>query len=29
MLDQLIAAGFHLDPQRHVYSEALRHVGET
>jgi uncharacterized protein len=29
LLDQLIAAGFHLDPQGRVYSEALRHVGET
>ena len=28
LLDQLIAAGFHLDPQGHVYSEALRRVGE-
>jgi uncharacterized protein len=28
LLDQLIVAGFHLDPQGHVYSEALRCVGE-
>ena len=28
LLDQLISAGFHLDPQGHVYSEALRRVGE-
>jgi uncharacterized protein len=28
LLDQLIAAGFHLDPQGHVYREALQHVGE-
>jgi len=28
LLDQLIAAGFHLDPQGHVYSEALERVGE-
>ena len=28
LLDQLIAAGFHLDPQGHVYREALRRVGE-
>ena len=27
-LDQLIAAGFHLDPQGHVYREALQRVGE-
>jgi predicted nucleic acid-binding protein len=29
LLDQLIAAGFHLDPQGHVYREALQHVGEN
>jgi hypothetical protein len=28
LLDQLIAAGFHLDPQGHVYREALERVGE-
>ena len=28
LLDQLIAAGFHLDPQGHVYREALQRVGE-
>jgi uncharacterized protein len=28
-LDQLIAAGFHLDPQGEVYREALRRVGEN
>jgi predicted nucleic acid-binding protein len=28
LLDQLIAAGFHLDPQDHVYREALARVGE-
>jgi hypothetical protein len=28
LLDQLIAAGFYLDPQGHVYREALQHVGE-
>ena len=28
LLDQLIAAGFHLDPHGHVYREALQHVGE-
>ena len=28
LLDQLIAAEFHLDPQGHVYREALQHVGE-
>ena len=27
-LDQLIAAGFHLDPQGPVYQEALKRVGE-
>jgi uncharacterized protein len=27
LLDQLIAVGFHLDPQGHVYSEALQRVG--
>jgi predicted nucleic acid-binding protein len=29
LLDQLIAAGFHLDPQGHVYREALQRVGEA
>jgi uncharacterized protein len=28
LLDQLIAARFHLEPQGHVYREALQHVGE-
>jgi uncharacterized protein len=28
LLDQLIAAGFHLDPQGQVYGEALQRVGE-
>jgi predicted nucleic acid-binding protein len=28
LLDQLIAAGFHLDPRGHVYREALQRVGE-
>jgi predicted nucleic acid-binding protein len=28
LLDQLIAAGFHLDPQGQVYREALQRVGE-
>jgi uncharacterized protein len=28
LLDQLIAAGFHLDPQGHVYREALQRTGE-
>jgi uncharacterized protein len=28
LLDQLIATGFHLDPQGHVYREALARVGE-
>jgi predicted nucleic acid-binding protein len=28
LLDQLIAAGFHLDPQGHAYREALQRVGE-
>jgi predicted nucleic acid-binding protein len=28
LLNQLITAGFHLDPQGHVYREALQHVGE-
>jgi predicted nucleic acid-binding protein len=28
LLDQLSAAGFHLDSQGHVYSEALRRVSE-
>jgi predicted nucleic acid-binding protein len=28
LLDQLIAAGFHLDPQGHVYHETLQRVGE-
>jgi predicted nucleic acid-binding protein len=28
LLDQLITAGFHLDPQGHVYREALQRVGE-
>ena len=28
LLDQLIAAGFHLDPQGEVYREALQYVGE-
>ena len=28
LLDQLIAAGFHLDPQGQVYREALQHVDE-
>jgi predicted nucleic acid-binding protein len=28
LLDQLIAAGFHLDPQGQVYREALGRVGE-
>ena len=28
LLDQLIAAGFHLDPQGQVYSEAVQRVGE-
>jgi predicted nucleic acid-binding protein len=26
--DQLIAAGFHVDPQGHVYREALQRVGK-
>jgi uncharacterized protein len=29
LLDQLIVAGFHLDPQGQVYREALRRVGEV
>jgi len=29
LLDQLIAAGFHLDPHGHVYREALERVGEN
>ena len=29
LLDQLIVAGFHLDPQSQVYREALRRVGEV
>ena len=29
LLDQLIAAGFHLDAQGHVYREALQRVGEN
>jgi predicted nucleic acid-binding protein len=29
LLDQLIAAGFHLDPQGHVYREAVQRVGEN
>jgi predicted nucleic acid-binding protein len=29
LLDPLIAAGFHLDPQSQVYREALQRVGET
>jgi len=28
LLDQLIVAGFHLDPQGYVYREALQRVGE-
>jgi predicted nucleic acid-binding protein len=28
LLDLLIAAGFHLEPQGHVYREALQRVGE-
>ncbi len=28
LLDQLIAAGFHVDPQGQVYREALQRVGE-
>jgi len=28
LLDQLIAAGFHLDPHGRVYQDALRRVGE-
>ncbi len=28
LLDQLIAGGFHLDPQGQVYLDALRSVGE-
>jgi predicted nucleic acid-binding protein len=28
LLDQLIAAGFHLDPRGRVYQDALRRVGE-
>jgi hypothetical protein len=28
LLDQRIAAGFHLAPQGHVYREALQRVGE-
>lgn len=28
LLDQLIAAGFHLDPQGQVYQDALKKVGE-
>ena len=28
LLDQLIAAGFHLAPQGQVYQEALQRVGE-
>jgi predicted nucleic acid-binding protein len=28
LLDQLIAAGFHLDPQGQIYREALQRVGE-
>ena len=28
LLDQLITAGFYLDPQGHVYREALQRVGE-
>jgi uncharacterized protein len=29
LLDQLIAAGFHLDPQGQVYRDALQRVGEN
>jgi predicted nucleic acid-binding protein len=29
LLDQLIASGFHLDPQGQVYREALQRVGEN
>jgi hypothetical protein len=29
MLDQLIAERFYLDPQGHVYREALQRVGEA
>jgi len=29
LLDQLIAAGFHLNPQGQVYRDALRSVGEA
>ena len=28
LLDQLVAAGFHLDPQGQIYQEALERVGE-
>jgi predicted nucleic acid-binding protein len=28
LLDQFIAAGFHVDPQGQLYREALQHVGE-
>ena len=28
LLDQLIAAGFHVEPQGQVYREALQRVGE-
>jgi predicted nucleic acid-binding protein len=29
LLDQLVDAGFHLDPQGQVYREALKRVGEA
>jgi predicted nucleic acid-binding protein len=29
LLDQLVSAGFHLDPHGHVYQEALRNIGEA
>jgi predicted nucleic acid-binding protein len=29
LLDQLIAAGFHLNPQGQVYRDALQSVGEA
>jgi uncharacterized protein len=29
LLDQLIAAGFHVDPQSQIYHEALQRVGEA
>jgi hypothetical protein len=29
LLDQLVTAGFHLDPQGGVYRDALKKVGET